>query len=396
MRAVLSLMLSVLAAVAAARDAAPASRLVQRATATTEVLDIDANGTTDALTDGLVTLRYLFSMRGDPLIGGVVGSGALRATAPDIESYLAGLVTGAPATLDIDGDGQVGALTDGLIIVRYLFGIRGATLVSGALGAGATRTTSGDVETYMATLTASQPHPPTGCSVVAQPVSSAGAPLAPGTSVQLTANCTGGQQPITYDWDSGAFAGAVRNVAPTATTTYSVVASNPAGAAATVTVTVYVAQSVNYCTGADAITILGWPAGGQSRVNTNGLLNGTESWKLVIPFNFSPPLNINHTGYFSIAEVPGQPVTGRDVTVSKNSCDFTSGNYLYNGIGGGTTAYIPFTVNNPGGYQATGAKFNAQSGDTIYIHVRNANSGVPSCSAVSCDVFMDFAAPNRY
>jgi hypothetical protein len=51
---------------------------------------------------------------------------------------------------DIDGDGSVAALTDGLLFLRYAFGFRGATLISGAVGAGCTRCTAPAIETYIA------------------------------------------------------------------------------------------------------------------------------------------------------------------------------------------------------------------------------------------------------
>lgn len=89
-------------------------------------------------------------------------------------------------------------------------------------------------------VASSTPQPPAGCSIVAAPASASGSPLQPGTAVQLTANCSSGTQPITYTWDSGAFSGAVRSVAPTATTTYSVIASNAGGAAAAISIMVFV------------------------------------------------------------------------------------------------------------------------------------------------------------
>lgn len=98
-----------------------------------------------------------------------------------------------------------------------------------------------------------------------------------------------------------------------------------------------------------------------------------------------------------IVEVPGTAVTSRDFTVSKNSCDFQSGNYMIDGIGYGDTAPgVNYTVNNPNGYFAAGAQFNLQSGDIVYVNVRNANNGVPSCPSTTCDVLFDFATPNRY
>lgn len=57
-----------------------------------KLLDIDGNDKVDALTDGLVILRYVFGLRGDVLIGGVVASDATRTTAEEIEAYLATLM----------------------------------------------------------------------------------------------------------------------------------------------------------------------------------------------------------------------------------------------------------------------------------------------------------------
>ena len=57
-----------------------------------QLLDIDGNGKVDALTDGLVILRYVFGLRGDILIGGVVASDATRTSAEEIEAYLASLM----------------------------------------------------------------------------------------------------------------------------------------------------------------------------------------------------------------------------------------------------------------------------------------------------------------
>ncbi len=54
--------------------------------------DIDGNGTVDALTDGLLALRYAFGFRGATLITAAVGAGCTRCDAPSIEAYLAGRV----------------------------------------------------------------------------------------------------------------------------------------------------------------------------------------------------------------------------------------------------------------------------------------------------------------
>ena len=83
-------------------------------------LDIDDDGTTDALTDGLLGLRYMFGLSDTPLITGIIGQDASRTTSSEIETYL----NENRANLDIDDDGDISALTDGLLILRNLFGWR--------------------------------------------------------------------------------------------------------------------------------------------------------------------------------------------------------------------------------------------------------------------------------
>ena len=57
----------------------------------------------------------------------------------------------AVCSMDIDGNGRIEATTDGLLMMRYMLGIRGTALVSGALGAGASRALPADIENYLAT-----------------------------------------------------------------------------------------------------------------------------------------------------------------------------------------------------------------------------------------------------
>lgn len=54
---------------------------------------------------------------------------------------------------DIDGDGQNDALTDGLLLLRYLFGFRGAVLIAGAVDVlNCTRCTAPPIEAYIESL----------------------------------------------------------------------------------------------------------------------------------------------------------------------------------------------------------------------------------------------------
>jgi hypothetical protein len=55
--------------------------------------------------------------------------------------------------LDVDADGAVGALTDGLLVLRFLFGFSGAQLTAGALGSSCERCDAEAIESYLEGLT---------------------------------------------------------------------------------------------------------------------------------------------------------------------------------------------------------------------------------------------------
>ena len=111
-------------------------------------LDIDGNGDPDALSDGLLILRSLFGLTDDALIQNAVATDANFSSAADIQSRINNL----GEFLDIDGNGAVDPLSDGLLILRYLFGIRGATLINGVVAQNATRTTAAEIEEYLAKM----------------------------------------------------------------------------------------------------------------------------------------------------------------------------------------------------------------------------------------------------
>jgi hypothetical protein len=52
------------------------------------VLDVDGNGTPDALTDGILILRYLFDPAGDWNYSDALGTGATRTSRSAIRAYL--------------------------------------------------------------------------------------------------------------------------------------------------------------------------------------------------------------------------------------------------------------------------------------------------------------------
>jgi subtilisin family serine protease len=110
--------------------------------------DFDKDGNADALTDGLLLLRYTFNLRGATLTAGAISSSSLLS--PDeVEANVAEATNGLA---DIDGNGAVDALTDGLMLLRYLFNLRGDSLIGGAVKNDATRTSAADIENYIQSL----------------------------------------------------------------------------------------------------------------------------------------------------------------------------------------------------------------------------------------------------
>jgi hypothetical protein len=107
--------------------------------------DVDENLEAQPLTDGLLVIRHLFSFSGDSLISGAVSGEANRGSSEAITGYL----LDADPELDIDGNGKSEPLTDGLLLIRYLFGFSGDSLISGAIGSGAERDTAEEVEAYI-------------------------------------------------------------------------------------------------------------------------------------------------------------------------------------------------------------------------------------------------------
>ena len=113
------------------------------------ILDVDANNAYDALTDGVMVLRYLFGFNASAVAAGAIGSGAGRIDPTTNATYLDDI----RPLLDIDGNGQVDALTDGLMILRHLLRLRGAALTTGAVAPDATRVVTSDIEPYLQSLT---------------------------------------------------------------------------------------------------------------------------------------------------------------------------------------------------------------------------------------------------
>ena len=106
--------------------------------------DVDKNAEIDALTDGLLILRYSFGLNSESLTNDAVASNSPLSTSEVIAS-----ITETMAIADVDGNGEVDALTDGLLILRYLFGLRGESLIDNVIANDAIRTTAAPIEAYL-------------------------------------------------------------------------------------------------------------------------------------------------------------------------------------------------------------------------------------------------------
>ena len=248
------------------------------------------------------------------------------------------------------------------------------------------------------------PTPPSGCTINQSPNTLTTA-VAPGTTVQLTVSCSAGT-PTKCVWTNSDISAANQNcsvniTAASATSTgYSVTPSNSGGStfASTNVMTTYVppptGNTTNYCNANDQIVDVAWPsAGGQVRTSTSNFGNQRIAFRIAVPASLGANYSITSIGFMHIVEVPGAAVVARDMTVSKNPCDFTSGKYLFGEIGYNDTAPgANFAVNNP----RTSGDFSLNYGDVVYVNIRNtAASGAPSCPFAVCNAYLDFATPNR-
>lgn len=106
--------------------------------------DLDGDGTADALTDGLLFLRSNFELTGDSLFE----------NATSLESVLSNEqitqnISDLHQIADIDDNGEVDALTDALTLLRFLFELRGDSLISDAVALDANRTNVSEIESYI-------------------------------------------------------------------------------------------------------------------------------------------------------------------------------------------------------------------------------------------------------
>jgi hypothetical protein len=111
------------------------------------------NGTqTCAPDDGATTIEETIAESGVYTIMISEDSAAGVAFGLDVQCLVGPCVGSEPlitSALDVDGNGAVNALTDGLLLIRYMFGFRDGALIDGAVADDCRRCTSAEIEAYI-------------------------------------------------------------------------------------------------------------------------------------------------------------------------------------------------------------------------------------------------------
>lgn len=95
-------------------------------------LDVDGNGATDVMTDAALIYRNMQGQSGPALTQGLLPTIPVPTRdAAQIAMFI------SQHRYDVDGNGQVDAATDGVLILRYLLGFRGDALIANAIGVNA-------------------------------------------------------------------------------------------------------------------------------------------------------------------------------------------------------------------------------------------------------------------
>lgn len=159
---------------------------------TSSSLDVDDNGQADVLTDGMLILRYLFGFTGASLTQSALAPDASRTDPALILSYLQPLRS---TMLDADCNGNADAFTDGMLIARFLMGFTGAALTSGVVDPAGCRTTSEAIATFLTSYVPGVNTPPEAMAGDDQTVSV-------GTVVSLDGQGSVDRNgdPLTYVW----------------------------------------------------------------------------------------------------------------------------------------------------------------------------------------------------
>jgi len=113
-------------------------------------LDVDGDGQVRALSDGLLILRQQLGLTGNALVSGAVNPAGSRTGSAEVFGYVQRMIDSR--ALDLDGDDAVAAGSDGVMLLRVLLGLTGDAVTSGAVGASpaAVRTDWAAIRVYLA------------------------------------------------------------------------------------------------------------------------------------------------------------------------------------------------------------------------------------------------------
>ena len=106
----------------------------------TDFINFDEDNVASALSDGIMLIRTLAGFSGSAIVDSAFQTSPQRpVTEQDgvaVQEWI------AQQNYDLDGDGNTNALTDGILFLRYLANFSGESLTAGALGRSATRTSA--------------------------------------------------------------------------------------------------------------------------------------------------------------------------------------------------------------------------------------------------------------
>ena len=80
-----------------------------------------------------------------PTVGNPIGQTSIQGAVSTFNQ----LTSRPPCDLDVDGNGTIDALTDGLMVVRAMLGLTGTAVTSGALGGSPIRTTWAQIQPFL-------------------------------------------------------------------------------------------------------------------------------------------------------------------------------------------------------------------------------------------------------
>lgn len=131
---------------------ATSESLEKRTLLTSFSTDVDGDGFFSPLTDGVTAFRYLSGQTGESLVQGSVNPNGRRTDPDEIVAFLDS--PEMQRVLDLDGDGILSPLTDGVLMIRGLSGATGDDLTSGAANSAGQRSAAAHIE-FLIELTSS-------------------------------------------------------------------------------------------------------------------------------------------------------------------------------------------------------------------------------------------------